>query len=173
MGEPPLPPAIQILSPPYQKAYRLLPQGPWASEYIAYYFNDFDPEEWAKMGPIEPGIRFMETPELGAGEEWLLTRMVKDADTKEWLLMKVRGVGKEAARVLEASEDRLEGLRKLVEMGWEQQVMDIAREWEMRKGGLTDEQIANIFSMQHKQRERVEVFDPTGAEGSDRTSIRA
>ncbi len=46
----PLPPAVQMLSPEYQEAYRLLPQGPWASKYFAQTFADFDEEQWANMG---------------------------------------------------------------------------------------------------------------------------
>ncbi len=129
-----------------RKPYRLLPKGPWARKYLAYDFGDFDLEEWLKIDPNEPGIRLKETPpELDPAEEWLLTRMVGDSDAEEWLLTKVRGVDEEAARVIEAAEDRMEGLRKLVEMGWEEEVLEIAKTWEMRKMELSDEQIARIL----------------------------
>ncbi len=65
-------------------------------------------------------------------EEWLLTRMARDGDAEEWLLMKLQGLGEGAARVLNASDDRLEGLLALVDVGWKNQVVEIGREWQIR-----------------------------------------
>ena len=151
----PLPPAVQILSPAYWEGYGLLPQGPWAQKYFAYQFNDFDPEEWARMDPNEPAIAstWKERP-LEWEEEWLLTRMVQDGDTEEWLLMKLRGLGEEAASLLDASEDRLEGLLALVETGWKAQVVDIGREWQIRFIlKESEEDIARLLAIRRTVRE--------------------
>ena len=154
----PLPPAVQILSPAYQEAYRLLPQGPWARQYFADSFNDFDEEQWSSMAPNQPaiGVTSAERP-LEWEEEWLLTRMVQDGDAEEWLLMRLRGLGEEAARVLDASEDRLEGLLKLVETGWKNQVVEIGREWQFRfilKD--SEEDIARFLAIRRTTREKMD-----------------
>ena len=151
----PLPPAVQALSTEYQEAYRLLPDGPWAREYFADYFNDFDPEEWARMAPNEPavGVTSAERP-LEWEEEWLLTRMARDGDAEEWLLMKLQGLGEGAARVLNASDDRLEGLLALVDVGWKNQVVEIGREWQIRFIlKESEEDIARLLAIRRIARE--------------------
>ena len=44
-----LPQFVQILSPEYHEAYRLLPDGPWARESISRQFQDFDLDEWQQL----------------------------------------------------------------------------------------------------------------------------
>ena len=46
--------------------------------------------------------------------------------------MKLQGLGEGAARVLNASDDRLEGLLALVDVGWKNQVVEIGQEWQIR-----------------------------------------
>ena len=150
-----LPPAVQILPPAYQEAYRLLPQGPWARQYFADSFNDFDEEQWSSMAPNQPaiGLTSAERP-LEWEEEWLLTRMVQDSRAEEWLLLKLEGLGEEAARVLDAAEDGLEGLLELVETGWKNEVVEIGREWQLRfvlKD--SEEDIARFLAIRRTTRE--------------------
>ena len=107
------------------------------------------------MAPNQPaiGLTSAEMP-LEWEEERLLTRMVQDSDAEEWLLMKQRGLGEEAARVLDASEDRLEGLLALVETGWKNQVVDIGREWQFRfKLNESEEDTARVLASRRTTRE--------------------
>ncbi len=99
------------------------------------------------------GVTSAETP-LEWEDEWLLTRMVQDSDAEEWLLLKLEGLGEEAVRVLDAAEDGLEGLLKLVEMGWKNQVVEIGREWQLRfKLNESEEEIVRLLAVRRTARE--------------------
>ena len=141
-----LPPAIQILSPAYQEAYRLLPDGEWAQRYFAVaYFEDFDYQEWSVMSETPPDILDI-SHELGRGTEWKLTRILRDDDEQEWFVRRIGELDADAARSFEATqaeEDRIDILRTLYEEGRkDREIQDIIVEWEMRLEGLQGEELA-------------------------------
>ena len=156
----PLPPAIQILSPEYQEAYRLLPDGEWAQRFIAdAYFGDFNYEEWSVMDETPPDI--LDTPrELDLGTEWNLTRILRDDEEQEWFVEEIRELDADAARSFEAAqaeEDRLQILRTLFEEGRkDQEILDIFAEWEMRKARMPAEEIARVREHRHNWLKRVD-----------------
>ena len=156
----PLPPAIQILSPEYQEAYRLLPDGEWAQRFIAdAYFGDFNYEEWSVMDETPPDI--LDTPrELDLGTEWNLTRILRDDEEQEWFVEKIRELDADAARSFEAAqaeEDRLQILRTLFEEGTkDREILDIFAEWEMRKARMPAEEIARVREHRHNWLKRVD-----------------
>ena len=43
------PDAVQRLPAEYQKAFDLLPNGPWAKAHYKEVFDDYDPNQWAAM----------------------------------------------------------------------------------------------------------------------------
>ena len=147
----PLPPAIQILSPEYQEAYLLLPNGEWAQRYIAAaYFGDFNYQEWSVMDETPPDI--LDTPrELDLGNEWKLTRILRDDEEQEWFVEKIRELDADAARSFEAAqaeEDRIQILRTLFEEGRkDREILDIIVEWEMRLEGLQGEELARRLEL--------------------------
>lgn len=156
----PLPPAIQILSPEYQEAYRLLPDGEWAQRFIAdAYFGDFNYQEWSVMDETPPDI--LDTPrELDLGTEWNLTRILRDDEEQEWFVEEIRELDADAARSFEAAqaeEDRLQILRTLFEEGRkDQEILDIFAEWEMRKARMPAEEIARVREHRHNWLKRVD-----------------
>ena len=141
-----LPPAIQILSPAYQEAYRLLPDGEWAQRFIAdAYFGDFDYQEWSVKDETPTDI--LDTPrELDLGDEWKLTRILRDDEEQEWFVEKIRVLDADAARSFEAAqaeEDRIEILRTLFEEGGkDREIQEIIVEWEIRLHGVRGEELA-------------------------------
>lgn len=156
----PLPPAIQILSPEYQEAYLLLPDGEWAQRYIAAaYFGDFNYQEWLVMDETPPDI--LDTPrELDLGTEWSLTRILRDDEEQEWFVEEIRDLDADAARSFEAAqaeEDRLQILRTLFEEGRkDREILDIFAEWEMRKARVPAEEIARVREHRHNWLKRVD-----------------
>ncbi len=156
----PLPPAIQILSPEYQEAYRLVPDGEWAQRFIAdAYFGDFNYQEWSVMDETPPDI--WDTPrELDLGNEWKLTRILRDDEEQEWFVEEIRELDADAARSFEAAQaedDRLQILRTLFEEGRkDREILDIIVQWEMRLEGLQGEELTRRLDL---HRDWVKRFD--------------
>ncbi|MXY44429.1 MAG: hypothetical protein F4Y50_10350 [Dehalococcoidia bacterium] len=146
-----LPPFVQILSPEYQDAYRLLPEGPWAKEYIARQFDWFDFEKWQIL-EWEDSIEIETNYELDAWKElqWkrLLQEAESDSDFEEWLIGQVRGIDPKVGQQFETVKNvsgRIDLVRKLIEVeGHYIDVEAILVEWEGRKVGHSDELIAYI-----------------------------
>ena len=140
-----LPPAIQILSPEYQEAYRLLPNGKWAQRYFATFFRGFDYQEWLVMSETPPDILDI-SHELDRGTEWKLTRILRDDEEQEWFVRRIGELDADAARSFEATqseEDRMDILRTLFEEGRkDREIQDIIVEWEMRLEGLEGDELA-------------------------------
>ena len=154
-----LPPAIQILSPAYQEAYRLLPDGEWAQRYFAVaYFEDFDYQEWSVMSETPPDILDI-SHELGRGTEWKLTRILRDDDEQEWFVRRIGELDADAARSFEATqaeEDRIDILRTLYEEGRkDREIQDIIVEWEMRFGGLQGVELARQLEFHRDKIQRL------------------
>ena len=144
-----LPPFVQILSPEYQAAYRLLPDGAWATEYISRQFDWFDFEAWQKLD-WEDRIEVETNYELGVSMElqWkrLLQEAESDSDLEEWLIERVRGIDPKVGQQFESDtnvSDRIGLIRRLIEVeGLGVDVEAIWIEWDGRKVGLSDEMIA-------------------------------
>jgi len=140
-----LPPAIQILSPEYQEAYRLLPNGKWAQRYFATFFRGFDYQEWLVMSETPPDILDI-SHELDRGTEWKLTRILRDDEEQEWFVRRIGELDADAARsfvATQSEEDRMDILRTLFEEGKkDREIQDIIVEWEMRLEGLEGEELA-------------------------------
>ena len=145
-----LPPAIQILSPEYQEAYRLLPDGEWAQRYFAAaYFEHFDYQEWSVMSETPPDILDI-SHELDGGTEWKLTRILRDDEAQEWFVRRIGELDADAARSFEATqaeEDRINILRTLYEEGRkDREIQDVIVEWEMMwLEGLEGEELARLL----------------------------
>ena len=145
-----LPPAIQILSPEYQEAYRLLPDGEWAQRYFAAaYFEHFDYQEWSVMSETPPDILDI-SHELDRGTEWKLTRILRDDEEQEWFVRRIGELDADAARSFEATqaeEDRINILRTLYEEGRkDREIQDVIVEWEMMwLEGLEGEELARLL----------------------------
>ena len=111
-----LPPAIQILSPAYQEAFRLLPDGEWARKLYALDFEDFDLDEWSKSDDTP----YVVTPvpfELDRADEFNLMRVLRDEDAQDWVVEKVRELDVAFGEKFEAAEtprERLDVLRQMV-----------------------------------------------------------
>ena len=158
-----LPPAIQILSPAYQEAYRLLPDGEWAQRYFAVaYFEDFDYQEWSVMSETPPDILDI-SHELGRGTEWKLTRILRDDDEQEWFVRRIGELDADAARSFEATqaeEDRIDILRTLYEEGRkDREIQDIIVEWEMRFEGLQGEELTRQLEFHRDKIQRLYDLD--------------
>jgi len=145
-----LPPAIQILSPEYQEAYRLLPDGEWAQRYFAAaYFEHFDYQEWSVMSETPPDILDI-SHELDRGTEWKLTRILRDDEAQEWFVRRIGELDADAARSFEATqaeEDRIDILRTLYEEGRkDREIQDVIVEWEMMwLEGLEGEELVRLL----------------------------
>ena len=146
-----LPPFVQILSPEYQAAYRLLPDGPWAKEYIARQFDWFDFETWQKL-EWEDRIEIEANHEMDAWKErqWerLLQEAESDSDFEEWLIERVRELDPKVGQQFESVKNvsgRIDLVRRLIEVeGLYVDFEAILVEWEGRKVGHSDELIAYI-----------------------------
>lgn len=154
-----LPPAIQILSPAYQEAYRLLPDGEWAQRYFAAaYFNHFDYQEWSVKSETPPDILDI-SHELDRGTEWKLTRILRDDEEQEWFVRRIGELDADAARSFEATqaeEDRIDILRTLYEEGRkDREIQDVIVEWEMRLEGLQGEELARQLEFHRGQIQRL------------------
>ena len=154
-----LPPAIQILSPAYQEAYRLLPDGEWAQRYFAIaYFEDFDYQEWSVMSETPPDILDI-SYELDRGTEWKLTRILRDDDEQEWFVRRIGELDADAARSFEATqaeEDRINILRTLYEEGRKgREIQDVIVEWEMRLEGLQGEELTRQLEFHRDKIQRL------------------
>ena len=142
-----LPPAIQILSPAYQEAFRLLPDGEWARKLYALDFEDFDLDEWSKSDDT-PNLFTPEPLELDAGDEFNLMRVLRDENAQEWVVEKVReldaGFGERFASAGTPSE-RLEVLKQMVTTkGVEPNVLyaELFMRWQIKITGQGDDEIA-------------------------------
>ena len=157
---PPLPPSVQILSPKYQEAYRLLPDGPWAKRYYWNYFTEgFNPEAYAALEYVEPVTPVRVAPtKLDRAEEWLLTRVINDSSMSDWLDAKIRELGEEAVTTFEMAETPLDGLRKLVALGWGDDVVLIGKEWEARKAGASGDVLARVLEAQRVARGNMDLI---------------
>ena len=142
-----LPPAIQILSPAYQEAFRLLPDGEWARKLYALDFEDFDLDEWSKSDDTP----YVVTPvpfELDRADEFNLMRVLRDEDAQDWVVEKVReldaGFGERFASAGTPSE-RLEVLKQMVTTkGVEPNVLyaELFMRWQIKITGQGDDEIA-------------------------------
>ena len=142
-----LPPAIQILSPAYQEAFRLLPDGEWARKLYALDFEDFDLDEWSKSDDT-PNLFTPEPLELDAGDEFNLMRVLRDENAQEWVVEKVReldaGFGERFASA-ETPSERLEVLKQMVTTkGVEPNVLyaELFMRWQIKITGQGDDEIA-------------------------------
>ena len=141
-----LPQYVQILSPEYHEAYRLLPDGPWARESISRQFQDFDFDEWQQLD-WEEGSKVEFNYELDAWKEVQWKRALQDSErdpeVEEWLVERVRGLDPEIGRQFESVKSvsgRVELVRRLIEVeGLYIDVEVILIEWEGRKVGHSDE----------------------------------
>ena len=142
-----LPPAIQILSPAYQEAFRLLPDGEWARKLYALDFEDFDLDEWSMLDDTP----YVVTPvpfELDRADEFNLMRVLRDEDAQDWVVEKVReldaGFGERFASAGTPSE-RLEVLKQMVTTkGVEPNVLyaELFMRWQIKITGQGDDEIA-------------------------------
>ena len=142
-----LPPAIQILSPAYQEAFRLLPDGEWARKLYALDFEDFDLDEWSKSDDT-PNLFTPEPLGLDAGDEFNLMRVLRDENAQEWVVEKVReldaGFGERFASA-ETPSERLEVLKQMVTTkGVEPNVLyaELFMRWQIKITGQGDDEIA-------------------------------
>ena len=155
-----LPQFVQILSPEYHEAYRLLPDGPWARESISRQFQDFDLDEWQQLD-WEEGSEVAFNYELNAWTEIQWKRLLQDAEgdpvVEKWLVERVRQLDPEIGRQFESVKsvsDRVELVRRLIEVeGLYIDVRVILIEWEGRQVGHSDELIALIVEDVRKMTE--------------------
>ena len=111
-----LPSGIQVLSPAYQEAFRLLPDGEWARKLYALEFEDFDLDEWSMLDDTP----YVVTPvpfELDRADEFNLMRVLRDEDAQDWVVEKVRELDVAFGEKFEAAEtprERLDVLRQMV-----------------------------------------------------------
>ena len=159
---PPLPPAVQILSPEYQEAYRLLPEGEWARKFYAQQFAEPQPSEWAAMDDTPPASP-ESPPELGPAAEFQLTRVLRDEDMQDWLLAKIRDLDAGSAQEFEAAgteEERLGVFKRMVEnerITPEMLEIEIVSEWQYRLlGDMTEEEIEGALD---RERRHIETTD--------------
>ena len=159
---PPLPPAVQILSPEYQEAYRLLPEGEWARKFYAQQFAEPQPSEWAAMDDTPPTSP-ESPPELGPAAEFQLTQVLRDQDMQEWLRGKVRELDAGSAREFEAAgteEERLGVFKRMVEnerITAPMLEIEIVSEWQYRLlGDMTEEEIEGALD---RERRHIETTD--------------
>ena len=144
---------LGLLPPKYQEAYQLIPEGSLMREYMDSRLGSFSQEGWEAVNrePNEPYPQ--PAPELDAGEEFELTRMIRTAGGEEWFIQRLRDIDVDAAREFQAAaeiDERLEVLRQLVEIdGKEDAVMELQAEWGARSAGFTDDQVAD-FVQRHR-----------------------
>ena len=144
-----LPPFVQILSPEYHAAYRLLPDGPWARESISQQFQNFDLGKWRQLD-WEEGFEAVFKYELDAWKKVRWKRVLQDSeddpDVEEWLVERVRGTDPEISQQFEvvgSVSERMEVVRRLIEVeGLYVDVEGVLVEWEGRQVGHSDELIA-------------------------------
>ena len=143
---------LGLLPPKYREAYQIIPEGSLMREYMDRRLGSFSQEGWEAINrqPDEPYPQ--PAPELDAGEEFELTRMIRTAGGEEWFIGRLQGLEADAAREFQAAgdvEERLGVLRRLVEVeGKEDGVMEIRAEWQARSAGFTDAQIADYVQLE-------------------------
>ena len=143
---------LGLLPPKYREAYQIIPEGSLMREYMDSRLGSFSQEGWEAINrePDEPYPQ--PAPELDAGEEFELTRMIRTAGGEEWFIERLQGMDADAAREFQAAgdvEERLGVLRRLVEVeGKEDGVMEIRAEWQARSAGFTDAQIADYVQLE-------------------------
>ena len=149
-----LPPAIQILAPEYQEAYRLLPDGEWARKFHAWQFDYPQPSEWAAMDDTPPASP-ESPPELGAAAEFRLTQVLRDEDMQGWLLGKIQELDVGSAQEFEAANTEAERLGVFKRMVENELItprmleIEIVSEWQYRLfGHLTEEEIERTLDME-------------------------
>ena len=149
-----LPPAIQILAPEYQEAYRLLPDGEWARKFHAWQFDYPQPSEWAAMDDTPP-VAPESPPKLDAAAEFRLTQVLRDEDMQGWLLGKIRELDVGSAQEFEAANteaERLGVFKRMVEnelITSRMLEIEIVSEWQYRLfGHLTEEDIERALDME-------------------------
>ena len=143
---------LGLLPPKYREAYQIIPDGSLMREYMDRRLGSFSQEGWEAINrqPDEPYPQ--PAPELDAGEEFELTRMIRTAGGEEWFIERLQGLEADAAREFQSAgdvEERLGVLRRLVEVeGKEDGVMEIRAEWQARSAGFTDAQIADYVQLE-------------------------
>ena len=160
-----LPPAIQILAPEYQEAYRLLPDGEWARKFHAWQFDYPQPSEWAAMDDTPPASP-ESPPKLDAAAEFRLTQVLRDEDMQGWLLGKIRELDVGSAQEFEAANTEAERLGVFKRMVENERItprmleIEIVSEWQYRLfGHLTEEDIERALDM---ERLHIETTDALG-----------
>ena len=160
-----LPPAIQILSPEYQEAYRLLPDGEWARKFHAWQFGYPQPSEWAAMDDTTPGSP-ESPPELDAAAEFRLAQVLRDQDMQGWLLGKIRELDAGSAQEFDAAKTEAERLGVFKRMVENERItprmleIEIVSEWQNRLlGDMTEEEIERALDM---ERHHIETTDALG-----------
>ena len=160
-----LPPAIQILSPEYQEAYRLLPDGEWARKFHAWQFGYPQPSEWAAMDDTTLGSP-ESPPELDAAAEFRLAQVLRDEDMQGWLLGKIRELDAGSAQEFDAAKTEAERLGVFKRMVENERItprmleIEIVSEWQNRLlGDMTEEEIERALDM---ERHHIETTDALG-----------
>ena len=148
---------LGLLSPKYREAYELIPEGSATREYIDSRLGAFSQESWEAVNrePNEPYPQ--PAPELDAGEEIELTRMIRTAGGEDWFIQRLQDIDVDAAREFQAAAEiggRLAVLRRLVEVdGKEDAVMEVRAEWWARSAGFTEDQITDYVQLQRDSAE--------------------
>ena len=142
-----MPPAVQVLSEDYQKAYELLPSGPWAQRWYAEHFADFDLERFKQADDTTPSSGIQQETHFDAGEAFNLNRVLKDRDAQPWVEAKVADLApsfKDEFANSDTPEGRLQVLQSLVSTGnvhKETVIAELFVRWEAIVVGMTEAEV--------------------------------
>ena len=84
-----LPTSVQMLSTHYHEAYRLLPNGEWASQYYTLELDKFSKEELETADDHTPTFIDSQAGTLRSDILFNLSKVIQDEDAEEWVVAKI------------------------------------------------------------------------------------
>ena len=145
-GTGPTPFVLSILSPEYNEAYELIPEGSLMREYLDIRLGRFTERGWETIKAQSDERYPAQAPKLDARDEIELRKMLTNVGDAEWLVERLWALDTEAAREYESTNDlreRLAVFRRLVEVkGKEQGVEEMRAEWGARNADWSEEKVA-------------------------------
>ncbi|MCY4528220.1 MAG: hypothetical protein OXD46_04220 [Chloroflexi bacterium] len=124
-----LPTSVQMLSADYHEAYRLLPDGEWASQYYTLELDKFSKEEWETADDHTPTFIDSQSKTFKSDILFNLSKVIQDKDAEEWVVAKIHELVPSYGDKFEDSDltsERIKLLKEIVAQGTvHQSILDV------------------------------------------------